>query len=148
MHAIKVLSYSLLSFSSLILATAATTDAPTSTITSLSPAQFSKIVSDIATLATALTANPSISYYVAAADSAAGTATDLLAVPTNTNTNSTLPEWFTKMPSDAQSFWSSAAGAAQTIISKDAYGNAPRPTGVIAVAGAAAAGVLGVAALL
>ena len=39
-------------------------------------------------------------------------------------------------------------GAVETIVTKDVGGNAPRPTGVIAAAGVAAAGVLGVAALL
>ena len=67
------------------------------------------------------------------------------------------------MPKDAQSFWASERDGELKIISKDLYspasvasptgvaspaGVAPRPTGVLVAAGAAAAGVLGLVAVL
>ena len=69
--------------------------------------------------------------------------TDINGIPTIT----AIPE-FTGLPKDAQDFYSSVYDKAQSIIRKDLSGAAPQPTGILMAAGAAAAGVLGVAALM
>lgn len=55
---------------------------------------------------------------------------------------------YSALPSDAKAYFSSINQAQESIITKDLAGKAPRPTGALAVAGAAAAGVLGLAAVL
>lgn len=55
---------------------------------------------------------------------------------------------FSALPTQAQSYFSSVYNAEQSIIRKDLSGAAPQPTGILMAAGAAAAGVLGVAAMM
>lgn len=55
---------------------------------------------------------------------------------------------FTALPSSVQSYVVSVKKAEESIISKDLSGAAPKPTGAVMAAGAAVAGLLGVAAML
>lgn len=55
---------------------------------------------------------------------------------------------YTALPSSQQSYIASVASAASGIASKDLSGAAPQATGMVVAAGAAAAGVLGFAAML
>lgn len=58
-----------------------------------------------------------------------------------------LPEW-TSLPKEEQDFIVSVNKAANSAYSKDISGGAPKPTGAVMAAGAAAAGLLGVVAML
>ncbi|MCJ1424094.1 hypothetical protein MMC29_001981 [Sticta canariensis] len=58
-----------------------------------------------------------------------------------------LPEW-TSLPKEEQDFIVSVNKAANSAYSKDINGGAPKPTGAVMAAGAAAAGLLGVVAML
>ena len=58
-----------------------------------------------------------------------------------------LPEW-TSLPKQEQDFIVSVNKAANSQYSKDVSGGAPKPTGAVMAAGAAAAGLLGVVAML
>ena len=58
-----------------------------------------------------------------------------------------LPE-FSGLPKEAKDYFSSVNAAQQSILNKDLRGAAPKATGMIMAAGAAAAGVLGVAAMI
>ena len=55
---------------------------------------------------------------------------------------------FSALPTPQQSFYSSVIAAESSIASKDLSGAAPQATGMVMAAGAAAAGVLGFAAML
>ena len=55
---------------------------------------------------------------------------------------------FTAVPTPAQAFYSSVENQLQSLKSKDLSGAAAQPTAVLMAAGAAAAGVLGFAAML
>lgn len=55
---------------------------------------------------------------------------------------------FTLLPTAVQSYIVSFNRKADSIISKDLSGAAPKPTGAVMAAGAAAAGLLGVVAML
>lgn len=93
------------------------------------------------------------SQYTSLSQKIASVITDTAVFPGPTPTDTTVPITTTapelaKADSDVQSFFSSVYQAEQSIISKDLIGAAPQPTAVIMAAGAAAAGVLGVAALI
>ena len=55
---------------------------------------------------------------------------------------------YNALPTSAQSYIASIASAEASIASKDLSGAAPKATGMVMAAGAAAAGVLGFAAML
>ncbi|MCJ1462501.1 hypothetical protein MMC07_001103 [Pseudocyphellaria aurata] len=111
-----------------------------------SPAQTSKAIYDLRVYLSSLTAAPQWSSYSAVIQTAFNTRTfDYVNDPLSDLT--TRPA-FTAMPKNVQDYVISVNKATASIVSKDLSGAAPRPTGAVMAAGAAAAGLSGVVALL
>lgn len=108
--------------------------------------QSSKAVHDLDVYLSSLTAAPQWPSYSSVIETAFETVTyDYVADDLSDIT--TQPE-FTGMPKNVQDYVISVNKAAESIVSKDLSGAAPRPTGAVMAAGAAAAGLLGIVAML
>lgn len=109
-------------------------------------AQTSKAIHDLDVYASSLTAAPQWPSYSSVIETAFESVT-LDYYQDDLSDITSLPE-FTAMPKDVQDYVISVNKAAESIVSKDLSGAAPRPTGAVMAAGAAAAGLLGVVAML
>ncbi|MCJ1466496.1 hypothetical protein MMC07_005115 [Pseudocyphellaria aurata] len=119
---------------------------PAAQTTPPSPAQTSKALHDLDVYYSSLTAAPQWPSYSSVLATAFDTATfDFVADDLSDIT--TQPE-FTGLPKNVQDYVVSVNKAANSVVSKDLSGAAPRPTGAVMAAGAAAAGLLGVVAML
>ncbi|KAI4173986.1 MAG: hypothetical protein LQ346_008301, partial [Caloplaca aetnensis] len=143
-------------FSTLSLTSAKTltsTFTGTTTVVSNSPEQTSSQLADLQAYASTLTTDPKYQSYHSILATAVPSA-DLANVeidPTKFTTTVvpyTVLSGYSALPTDAKSYFSSINQAQESIVTKALAGAAPKPTGAIAVAGAAAAGVLGLAAVL
>lgn len=125
----------------------------TTTLVSNSPQQTSSELVDLQAYAKTLTSDPKYQSYHSILATAVPSA-DLAKVAIDPSKFATTAVPYTALsgydalPSDAKAYFSSINQAQESIITKDLAGKAPRPTGAIAAAGAAAAGVLGLAAIL
>ncbi|MCJ1397739.1 hypothetical protein MMC11_000935 [Xylographa trunciseda] len=124
----------------------------TITITSVSPAQSSNIAADIASYFSTLTTQ---SNYLSAASvlstaipSSLYQGEGLAAYFSQLVTATAAPAWYTALPADAQSFFSSVGAVEVSIITKDLAAAAPQPTaGLKVMGGVLAAGAAGLALL-
>ncbi|KAL8927039.1 MAG: hypothetical protein Q9208_002584 [Pyrenodesmia sp. 3 TL-2023] len=125
----------------------------TTTIVSNSPEQTSSQLADLQAYANTLTTDPQYQSYRSILATAVPSA-DLASVeidPTKFTTTVvpyTVLSGYDALPTDAKAYFSSINQAQESIVTKALAGAAPKPTGAIAMAGAAAAGVLGLAAVL
>ncbi|KAI9752877.1 MAG: hypothetical protein M4579_005444 [Chaenotheca gracillima] len=128
--------------------------AATSTITSISPDQSSKIESDLSTYLTHLTAQPEFTSVALVLQTAVpfSVLQDLEADPQgyyeSIITGTATPSWIAALPTDAQKYLESVGSAEIALATKDLGNAAPQPTGALKLAGAAVAGVVGIAAFL
>jgi hypothetical protein len=113
----------------------------------------SRAASALSTYGTHVTADPAYASVTAAVEVFLANRTDVPPAVTadgTTTTFETLPPWYTALPSDIQSYYSSIQ-AAEISIFADVANAAPRPTagmGCRGAAGFAAVGALGAGALL
>ena len=70
----------------------------------------------------------------------------VMSVATATSTD--YPAWWTELPKDVQGYFSSVGRAEYSIATAIVQGGAPRQTGALVAAGAAAVGIVGLAAAL
>ena len=113
----------------------------------------SKAASALSTYAAQATADPQYASVTAAVDSILATRTDVAPAVTASDTTTTIqsiPPWYTALPSDIRSYYSSIERARRSIF-EEVINAAPRPTAGTGFGGAAgfvAAGALGAGALL
>lgn len=107
--------------------------------------QISKEVHDLDVYAASLTAAPQWPSITSVLATAFASVDDYTI--DNLSSLTSIPE-FTAMPKNVQDYVISVNKAIESIISKDLSGAAPKPTGAVMAAGAAAAGLLGVVAML
>ncbi|MCJ1291892.1 hypothetical protein MMC34_003440 [Xylographa carneopallida] len=133
-----------------LLSLLALTAAQTTTIT-VSPAQASHISADIASYLSTLTTQPgwvSAVSVLATAIPSSDYSNGLSAYLQQVVTATALPSWYTAMPSDVQSIFSSVGAAEVSIVTKDLAAAAPQPTAALKVMGGMlAAGAAGLALL-
>ncbi|KAL8716025.1 MAG: hypothetical protein Q9225_006287 [Loekoesia sp. 1 TL-2023] len=153
MHSTQLLVTLLSALSIASAKTITSTFTGTTTLLSNSPQQTSSEIADLQAYAKTLTADPKYSSYHSILATAVPSA-DLAKVEIDPNKFATTAVPYTALsgydalPTDAKAYFSSINQAQESIITKDLAGKAPRPTGALVGAGAAAAGVLGLAAML
>ncbi|MCJ1386676.1 hypothetical protein MMC17_009802 [Xylographa soralifera] len=123
----------------------------TTTITSISPAQSSQISADLASYFSTLTTQAnwvSAESVLSTAIPSSAWAEGISVYLSQLITATAPPAWYTAMPSDVQSIFSSVAQAEVSIVTRDLAAAAPQPTAALKVMGGVlAAGAAGMALL-